>query len=105
MQEAALLITPPSVTVLGIQLAFVVQGDGDGDFKKGPRTGSALEFRIRFSDKNQLENHVLAIKRTERGLVNFPVILVTLRKGCIWKVVFECDCYQHQHQNHLSLTR
>lgn len=63
--------------------------------------GPALEFRIIFSDKNQLENPVLAVERRERGLVNFPVILVTLRKGCVWKVVFERGCYQHQ--NHLLI--
>lgn len=63
--------------------------------------GPAFEFRIGFSDKNQLENPVLAVERRERGLVNFPEILVTLRKGCIWKVVFERGCYQHQHKSHL----
>lgn len=38
--------------------------------RKRPEHPTLQQFRIRFSDKNQLENHVIVVERRERGLEN-----------------------------------
>lgn len=42
----------------------------DGACRKTPERATLEQFRIRFNDKNQLENHVVVVERRERGLEN-----------------------------------